>query len=363
MQKVLLIAKWLFGLGLIITGITSFGDSIIQAVLSILLGLFITPITLQLFEQAAKITIPRPAKWIIAIGGWIAMAYVVSGINDSKDNEARAGYNQAEKEISLGQIDNAIKTLKDLSPSSSSLKDSISTLVALVDKAQSTEYAYSELETMSDEDFKRLENGVLEKKYFDQPELNKHFIQILHSNKDKRAEYKLIAETKKKEEANKVIEDINIFKNIITASSKESYTAKDENEVKVTLALIEAWAQKVKEHEDSDIPEVKQSAKELKKELIAYQVKQFPLIRKSLAKVMKDKMWEHDVDISWSGNGNSSIRFVAGHFATNKNIKQVQESLNDLLSKARFKRADYLWYKGQDDYTYYSISSKKDSDL
>lgn len=96
------------------------------------------------------------------------------------------------------------------------------------------------------------------------------------------------------------------------------------------------------------------------KELKAMQAKQFPKARKVWAQEARDKMWEHDCDVSISGR---TITFTAGMFASNANIKTAYQSIANALCDLRFKRCNFKWYRYDDDYTYYDIGSKNDTDL
>jgi hypothetical protein len=363
MQKVLLIAKWFFGITYILIGFGVFEDSILMSILAVLLGLFIIPVTFQLFEKVIKKNIHRAAKWAIAIGGGVAFTFLMSSIRESKDNEAKELIAKAYEQMSADKIDDAATTLKTISPDSKELKDSIGVLLFWVNHSRSVDAAQKIVESMTDEEFDKLESGTLDKDYIKQPGLNKHFISLIASNKNKRAEFKAKAEQAKVDKINKSIEEIESHKKDILTLAKKTFIASHEDQVKLILSLIEGWGAKVTESEASTVPEINQAGKELKKVLVSYQVKQFPHIRRSLAEIMKDKMWEHDVEISSSGRGATTITIVGAYFAANKNIKQIQESISDLLHNARFKRAEYKWYSGQDEYDYYRMDSKKDSEI
>ena len=71
-------------------------------------------------------------------------------------------------------------------------------------------------------------------------------------------------------------------------------------------------------------------------------------------------MWEHDCDVSISGR---TITFTAGIFAANANIKDAYQNISDALRDLRFKRCNFKWYRYADEYTYYTIDSKNDTDL
>ncbi len=76
--------------------------------------------------------------------------------------------------------------------------------------------------------------------------------------------------------------------------------------------------------------------------------------RNEYVKQLKNKMWEHDIDVSTT-NGGTTIWFTAYFFARNANIKEWNDELYDGLKILGFKRVCYKWSKYADDYTYYDI--------
>ena len=86
-------------------------------------------------------------------------------------------------------------------------------------------------------------------------------------------------------------------------------------------------------------------------------------MRADYGKLVGKTLWEHDVDVTISGSGNSIIEFSGGVFAANKNIKDAQTAIQDMLKQLRFDKANYRWYSGADEYDYYSIESKKDNEI
>jgi len=133
--------------------------------------------------------------------------------------------------------------------------------------------------------------------------------------------------------------------------------------VQIEVVLFGVWAEIINNGEASSNPEDQKLAKNLKEKVVARQVKEFPQMRKEIAKVMKEKLWEENIEVKCFGNGNSTLDFVGGSFASNKIIKQTQETLSEMLNMYRFKRTQYRWIPSADEYTYYSIESPKDSEL
>lgn len=154
-----------------------------------------------------------------------------------------------------------------------------------------------------------------------------------------------------------VLEDIlKANKNSITVSGANAKTIIDIKEVTDqfdnALSLINK--------NDKDKPDsIRTLLAKLEATLKKTQQKEFPLLRKAYIKITDEKLWENNINVSGSG---STITFIGGIFANNKNIKDIQEGVSDQLHLLRFKKSIYRWYDGADG-TQYTMESKKDSEL
>lgn len=133
--------------------------------------------------------------------------------------------------------------------------------------------------------------------------------------------------------------------------------------VQMELILFAAWANIIREGEQSLDVENKKLAATLRKKVLALQTSEFPKMRKEYINVAANKLWEENITVTVQGNSNTIVNITGGIFASNKNKKQMQESLSDVLKSFRFKQVRYRWYKGDDEYTYYDMSVPKDSEL
>lgn len=131
----------------------------------------------------------------------------------------------------------------------------------------------------------------------------------------------------------------------------------------IEIALFGAWANIIKEGEASEDAEIQKLTKELKSKVVKIQLKEFPLVRKEYGNIVAKKMWENDIDVSTSGRRNNYLNFTGGVFAANKNKKAFQEQITEILTMLRFRQSRYRWYKGDDEYTYYTTYEGKDSEL
>tara|TARA_B100000902_G_C27134837_1_gene825508 strand:- start:113 stop:880 length:768 start_codon:yes stop_codon:yes gene_type:complete len=134
--------------------------------------------------------------------------------------------------------------------------------------------------------------------------------------------------------------------------------------LQLELVMFGAWAITIQEGQDSEDEEIQKISKKLRSKVEKIQKKEFPILRKELAKVYKNKLWEFDIDVYSSGGSKVKyINLTGATFAANKNIKDMQLTISENLEMFRFNQARYRWYKGEDEYTYYTIYEGKDSDL
>lgn len=131
--------------------------------------------------------------------------------------------------------------------------------------------------------------------------------------------------------------------------------------VQLELVLFEEWAKYIKSGLESDSKENKALAKRLRENVVKIQLKEFPKMRKEWAKIAKNTLWEEDIDVLLTGN--SIVNFTGAIYASNKGIKLTQEKVYEILTSLRFKEVRYRWYKGEDEFTYYKLEVKKDSEV
>ena len=64
--------------------------------------------------------------------------------------------------------------------------------------------------------------------------------------------------------------------------------------------------------------------------------------------------------VSVGGEGSRTLRLTSVVFASNGNIAEIQRTLHDQMELLRFKRIEYRWYRGADEYSYYTVESPPD---
>ncbi|MDR6405120.1 MULTISPECIES: hypothetical protein [Chryseobacterium] len=152
----------------------------------------------------------------------------------------------------------------------------------------------------------------------------------------------------------------------IKSLEKDSDLTKNVNSVDgivIVLALYKVYASIIKEGKESPYVEEQKLAKSLEKKVMNSQIKAFPKLRLIYYKLMKEKLWENNIEVKIIGSTNKTLQFTAGYFASNKNIQETQSTLHEMLLNLRFKQTQYKWYSGDDEYTYYNIESLKDSEI
>ena len=134
------------------------------------------------------------------------------------------------------------------------------------------------------------------------------------------------------------------------------------NELQMDIVLFAGWANIIQEASESKETEIKNLGKKLKKEVSRIQIREFPNLRKRYTKIISSKMWENDIEVYTNGTRKNYINFTGGIFAANKNKKDFQNQLHEILTMFRFKQSRYRWYKGENEYTYWTIYEGKDSE-
>ncbi|MBK8920704.1 MAG: hypothetical protein IPM81_04230 [Saprospirales bacterium] len=129
------------------------------------------------------------------------------------------------------------------------------------------------------------------------------------------------------------------------------------------VGQLQEFAEMVNVALNSNDSTLVERAAKWRSELSSIQRTAFPLLRKAWGKEAGEKLWREDIDVRVFGTGNTKIEFIGGTFAANRNIEVFQNELQLAFKDMRFQRIQYKWYKGADEYTYFTISTKSDSEL
>ncbi|HVZ95412.1 MAG TPA: hypothetical protein VG847_00950 [Chitinophagaceae bacterium] len=146
--------------------------------------------------------------------------------------------------------------------------------------------------------------------------------------------------------------------------SKDYKRAKD----RTTIADIKDEADELDQTAD-DLKNIiannryKKRSEVLRNLLLKIQREDFPIMRKTYIKIFKEQLWDQDINVEGYGPRWDNISYVAGIFASHANIKEFYSNIETSINLLRFKRVNFKWIEDDDNYTYYKVDSKKDSEL
>jgi hypothetical protein len=165
-----------------------------------------------------------------------------------------------------------------------------------------------------------------------------------------------------KSEKESTIEAIeSTINNISSYNGDLYYESKDK--MQWAVGFFADWHKELDRYANHEDREVAALVKKGKQKLVALQKREFPKFRKHFGVIAKNMLWEHDIEVKTQGSGYTTIVFTASMFARNKNIKDVHETLRDVLYLFRFNRASYKWSKHVGEYTYYDMGAPSDDEL
>jgi hypothetical protein len=131
----------------------------------------------------------------------------------------------------------------------------------------------------------------------------------------------------------------------------------------VTIGFFENWGEIIREAENNKIDSIKKMGRELKEIVVKIQKEELPMLRYLYAKNLKEKLWENNIDVKEFGKNSTTLEFIGGFFANNKNKKDFQNEIRDIVHKLRFKQVNYKWIEFDEEYTYYTMNTKNDEEL
>ncbi|WP_340156581.1 hypothetical protein [uncultured Winogradskyella sp.] len=206
MKTFLTILKWFFGIIFLISGFGGLFASFFTGIIFLLLGLFILPPTYELFAKKTKLDLPTWAKWTTVIVGFIIASFTIDNSNAEKDAEMDLIVEKASDFINSGQIDSAKVYIEKAKSQYSSTKNKAVDLEKELDKYNSEDFAKETLVSMTDEEFKKLNNGELTKPYLTQKFLNTEFIALMKTQAPERA--KIIKEVAERKEQERIAQEL-----------------------------------------------------------------------------------------------------------------------------------------------------------
>ncbi len=150
----------------------------------------------------------------------------------------------------------------------------------------------------------------------------------------------------------RILRDIGNIDYMAKMSSEDGYEPVEQ--------LLSADRALIAKHMKSDIDSIKQLAKSAGLRLAKAQRKLYPQLRSKWAKAKAKAVWVDDMYVDQWG---TTLAFTAADFAANRNIAKMQQAIEPIALRLRFKQTQYRWYRGQEEFTYYALTSKNDDDI
>lgn len=295
---------WIFGVIFIMIGISEIRGEIFLGITTLLLGVYLLPPATQQLEKRANINLKGWRKLAGFMGGFVFMA-VVAAIFDTSE-----------------PAPTVIEPVKNVK-----VTETIATKTAKTEAPDEVEPAEIK------EDEQKLEEVIEVKEEEPDPiVIDAELIEQLQREIDS---------------INEGVSFDNFYDNVLG--------------IQMGVGLFGTWAIIIENGEKSENPEANQLAKTLRQKVSQTQIAQFPKLRKAYGAIVKQQVWEHNVEVDVFGNANGTIQFTSYIFADNGNKKMIQEIAGDMLRLLRFDQSRYKWYKGDDEYTYFTLNSELDS--
>jgi hypothetical protein len=133
--------------------------------------------------------------------------------------------------------------------------------------------------------------------------------------------------------------------------------------IKKELKLFNKWSKIIEDNQTDSSKEVKKILGKFKNKVISNQVKEFPILRKEFSKVIGSIGLKDDIEVISFGPKNTNIKFIGSYYALKSNISLNHSKISSVLGYLRFKKAQYLWFKYDEDYVTYKIESSKDNEI
>lgn len=167
----------------------------------------------------------------------------------------------------------------------------------------------------------------------------------------------------KEDVSQKYVEQLNREIASIPTITASKYTDSFES-ITTGLMVIGAWGVLYEQGEQMSLDKDAQQKRHKFRALVSKkQAEMLPAMRNAYGPIMRDRLWEANGSARTVGQGYRTVEFMSPAFASNANIKKINDQMYDTLIMLRFTRSQYKWFRQADDYTYYNLKSPKDSDI
>jgi hypothetical protein len=123
------------------------------------------------------------------------------------------------------------------------------------------------------------------------------------------------------------------------------------------IIMFRSYSVIISKAKQTNSKEIISKAEELYNKALKLQQKELPKMRKEFCDDIGAKLWEENITVICKGTNNTTIEFIGGIYANNKNIKSSQENISETLNTLKFKKVNYKWIKHDDEYTYYDLDN------
>lgn len=133
---------------------------------------------------------------------------------------------------------------------------------------------------------------------------------------------------------------------------------RDVDDIAASIVMINEFAKEaaIPPSTDEDVS----TRKKFIAKLSAVQKKVLPVLRDKYGPAMRTALWEADGKARTIGADFRTVEFISASFAANRNIKSTHGTMYQVLVQMRFTRAQYRWFDGAPEYTYYELSPPAD---
>ena len=156
------------------------------------------------------------------------------------------------------------------------------------------------------------------------------------------ANYHLHKRITKDEIVTKLIDEVNSY--------IKSYSIRDLSDMEIFLTRVEKYNEDLSKYSEC------KNYKTLKKSVISFQKKYFPIARKAYYEESKDMLWKSNIDVSLNGK---TIIYTSYKFVDNGTIDALYTVIHKQLENLRFQRVGFKWHNGSG-MTYWDLGSLKD---
>jgi hypothetical protein len=124
------------------------------------------------------------------------------------------------------------------------------------------------------------------------------------------------------------------------------------------IKIFKAWAKIANAAENDKYS--KEVLPKFRKKVMATQKKEFPLLREAYTELVKNKVWEDDMEVTSYGPAYDRIWLTGAAFARHAYIKLIHETMIDIFTDLRFSTVTYKYSNYDSDPTSFRISCPED---